>query len=264
MTSSVDSSQDSSACANATSRSFVAHTRDRRCSTSQEMPPRSPPSQTRSKVADVDPIDCITGSDALRSLFRAPSQRALDKEIDHIDDVAADVIAASPLFILATSDGDRVDISPRGGEPGFVKVLDQSHLAFGDLSGNNRIDSYRNLVNHDRVAMLFLIPGLEDSMRVNGRASITVDEGIRRQCRSGDRVPHLAVVIDVDTCFMHCGKALRRSAVWHPTTWPAEDARPSGADMLKAHTGDAASTNDIAAGLEEAYQRTLWEPGGAG
>ena len=264
MTSFVASSLTYSVCANATLRSFVAHTRDRRCSTSQEMPPRSPPSQTRSKVADVDPIDCITGSDALRSLFRAPSQRALDKEIDHIDDVAADVIAASPLFILATSDGDRVDISPRGGEPGFVKVLDHSHLAFGDLSGNNRIDSYRNLVNHDRVAMLFLIPGLEDSMRVNGRASITVDEGIRRQCRSGDRVPHLAVVIDVDTCFMHCGKALRRSAVWHPTTWPAEDARPSGADMLKAHTGDAASTNDIAAGLEEAYQRTLWEPGGAG
>jgi PPOX class probable FMN-dependent enzyme len=264
MSNSVASSLNASAYANATLRSFVAHTPEQKCSTFQVSPPRSLSLLTRSKVAHVDPIDCITGSDALRSLFRAPSQRALDKEIDHIDDVAADVIGAAPLFILATSDGDRVDISPRGGEPGFVKVLDRTHLAFGDLSGNNRIDSYRNLIGHDRVAMLFLIPGLEDSMRVNGRASITVDEGIRRQCRSGDRVPNLAVIIEVDTCFMHCGKALRRSAVWEPSTWPAADERPTGADMLKAHTGDAASTNDIAAVLEEAYQRTLWEPGGAG
>jgi PPOX class probable FMN-dependent enzyme len=206
--------------------------------------------------------DCITGTDALRALFRAPSQRALDKEIDHIDEVAADVIAHSPLFILATSDGDRVDISPRGGEPGFVHVLDRNTIAFGDLSGNNRIDSYRNLIAQPRVAMLFLIPGLEDSMRVNGRAAITTDEGIRRSVRSGDRLPNLAVVITVDTCFMHCGKALRRSAVWDPATWPAADERPTGADMLKAHSADPAPVDEIAAALEDAYRRTLWQPGG--
>ncbi|MDA2945378.1 MAG: pyridoxamine 5'-phosphate oxidase family protein [Actinomycetota bacterium] len=208
--------------------------------------------------------DCITGTEALRALFRTPSQRALDKEIDHIDDVAADVIAHSPLFILATSDGDRVDISPRGGEPGFVHVLDRTTIAFGDLSGNNRIDSYRNLVAQPRVALLFVIPGLEDSMRVNGRATITTDEGIRRAVRTADRVPNLAIVITVDTCFMHCGKALRRSAVWEPATWPSAADRPSGAEMLKAHSQDPAPVDEIASALETAYQRTLWQPGGTG
>ena len=212
----------------------------------------------------MDLDQCITGTDALRALFRAPSQRALDKEIDHIDEVAARVIGTAPLFVFATSDGGRVDISPRGGEPGFVKVLDPQHLAFGDLSGNNRIDSYRNLITNSSVAMLFLIPGLEDTMRVNGRATITQDEQVRSRCASGTTVPNLAIVIEVTTCFMHCGKALRRSAVWDPATWPSPDERPSGADMLKAHSADPAPVNEIARALDESYERTLWQSGGAG
>lgn len=211
----------------------------------------------------MDLDQCITGTEALRALFRTPSQRALDKEIDHIDEVAAEVIAASPLFVLATSDGDRVDVSPRGGEPGFVRVIDRDHIAFGDLSGNNRIDSYRNLVTHPRVAMLFLIPGLEDTMRVNGRARVTTDESIRRRCGNGDVMPHIAVVVDVDTCFMHCGKALRRSAIWDPAAWPNASQRPSGADLLKAHSGDPAPVEEIAAALDASYDATLWKPGGA-
>ncbi len=210
----------------------------------------------------MDLDQCITGTEALRALFRAPSQRALDKEIDHIDEVAAQVIATSPLCVLATSDSDKVDVSPRGGEPGFVKVLDAGRIAFGDLSGNNRIDSYRNLIDHPRVALLFLIPGLEDSMRVNGRATVTVDLAIREQCRSGESIPHLAIVIDVDTCFMHCGKALRRSAIWDTDSWPRNDERPSGADMLKAHSGDPSPVDEIERALDESYTRTLWQPGG--
>jgi hypothetical protein len=210
----------------------------------------------------VDPSTCVTGTDALRSLFRAPSQRALDKEIDHIDAVAAEFIARSPLFVLGTSDGERVDVSPRGGSPGFVTVVDPHRIAFGDLAGNNRIDSYRNLVTHPAVAMLFMIPGLEDTMRVNGRATVTVDEGVRRACPIDGRVPNLAVVVEVETCFMHCGKALRRSRVWEPGTWPAPGDRPSGADLLKAHAGGDMSVAEIAEGLEAAYRATLWEPGG--
>ncbi|MEE3068411.1 MAG: pyridoxamine 5'-phosphate oxidase family protein, partial [Actinomycetota bacterium] len=106
----------------------------------------------------MDLDSCIDNSDALRSLFRSPSQRALNKEIDHIDDTAARMIGASTLFIFATSDGERVDISPRGGTPGFVKVVDERHIAFGDLAGNNRIDSYRNLLQQSTIAMLFMIP----------------------------------------------------------------------------------------------------------
>ena len=145
-----------------------------------------------------------------------------------------------------------------------MTVLERGRIAFGDLAGNNRIDSYRNLVAHPRVAMLFVIPGLEDTMRVNGTATVTVDEGVRRACPIDGRLPNLAVVVDVDTCFMHCGKALRRSRVWESDTWPAEGERPSGADLLKAHAGGDMSIAEIADALEAGYRATLWEPGGAG
>lgn len=211
----------------------------------------------------MDLHSCVDDADALRTLFRSPSQRALDKEIDHIDDAAARMVAASPLFILATSNGERVDISPRGGTPGFVKVIDEQHLAFGDLAGNNRIDSYRNLVEHASIAMLFMIPGLEETMRVNGTATISTDSDIRNLCTDGERVPNLAIVVEVMTCFMHCGKAMRRSNVWSTATWPEEHARPSGAELLAAHLGAGDDIDAVASSLEEGYRATLWQPGGA-
>ncbi len=210
----------------------------------------------------MDLHSCVVDTDALRSLFRLPSQRALDKEIDHIDGAAARMISASPLFILATSNGERVDISPRGGTPGFVKVVDAQHIAFGDLAGNNRIDSYRNLVEHASIAMLFMIPGLEETMRVNGAASVSTDIEIRNLCADGNQVPNLAIVVEVATCFMHCGKAMRRSQVWDTETWPEENARPSGAELLAAHLGTGDDIDAVASSLEEGYQATLWQPGG--
>lgn len=212
----------------------------------------------------MDLHSCIDDIDALQSLFRSPSQRALDKEIDHIDDAAARMIGASPLFILATSNGERVDVSPRGGTPGFVKVIDEHRVAFGDLAGNNRIDSYRNLLDHASVAMLFMIPGLEETIRVNGSASVTTDTDIRDLCADGDRVPNLAIVVSVKTCFMHCGKAMRRSHVWDAATWPNESDRPSGAELLAAHLGADDEVDVVASSLEEGYQATLWQPGGVG
>ena len=211
----------------------------------------------------MDLHSCIDDSDALRSLFRSPSQRAVDKEIDHIDDAAARMIGASPLFIFATSDGERVDISPRGGTPGFVKIVDERHVAFGDLAGNNRIDSYRNLLQQSSIAMLFMIPGLEETMRVNGTASISTDTKIRNLCTDGDRVPNLAIIVNVNTCFMHCGKALRRSDMWNTLSWPSVDERPSGAELLAAHIDEAEHVDAIATSLEEGYQVTLWQPGGS-
>ena len=211
----------------------------------------------------MDLHSCIDDADALRSLFRSPSQRALKKEIDHIDDAAARMIGASPLLIFATSDGERVDISPRGGTPGFVKVVDERHVAFGDLAGNNRIDSYRNLLQKSSIAMLFMIPGLEETMRVNGTASISTETEVRNLCTDGDRVPNLAIVINVETCFMHCGKALRRSDMWNTSSWPSADERPSGAELLAAHIDEAEHVDAIATSLEKGYQATLWQPGGS-
>lgn len=206
--------------------------------------------------------DAIRDTATLRTMFREPSGRAITKEIDHIDDLAAGFIAAAPLFVLATAAHDRVDASPRGGDPGFVKVISPTRLAFGDLAGNNRIDSYRNLVDAPAVAMLFMVPGSIETLRVNGQAAVTTDADIRELCAIDGRTPNVAITVDVDTCFMHCGKALRRSATWEPDTWPVAGSYPSGAELLHGHTNSTTPVCDIADGLDAGYQATMWEPGG--
>ncbi len=204
----------------------------------------------------------VTSTDALRAMFRAPSERAVAKEIDHIDELAASFIAASPLFVFATGAHGRVDASPRGGHPGFVTVLTPTRLAFGDLAGNNRIDSYRNLIDSPAVAMLFMVPGSIETLRVNGHAHVTTDLVVREQCRIDDRLPNIAITVDVDTCFMHCGKAMRRSGTWEPDTWPASGTYPSGAELLAGHTGATEPIQVIADGLDAGYTATMWQPGG--
>jgi PPOX class probable FMN-dependent enzyme len=199
----------------------------------------------------------------VRGLYRSPHPNVVAKAIDHIDDAVRGFLEHSPLFVLATTSGREVDASPRGGPPGFVRVLDRARLAFGDLSGNNRIDSYRNMLEVPAVGMLFLIPGLDETLRVNGRGRFSIDPAIRNQCAIDGRVPKIAVVVDVDECFVHCAKAFRRGAVWDATTWPSTGERPSPAQMFNEHLSLGIDPAIIEADLEAGYQATLWEPGGA-
>lgn len=198
----------------------------------------------------------------LRTLYRAPHPNVVAKSIDHVDDGVRDFLSRSPLFVLATTDGRDVDASPRGGPPGFVRVLDTQRLAFGDLAGNNRIDSYRNMVALASIGMLFLIPGLDETLRVNGRASISTDPAIREACVIDERVPKVAVVVDVDECFIHCAKAFRRGAVWDTTTWLSVDERPSAAKIFNEHLSLGLDPALIEADLEAGYRATMWETGG--
>lgn len=194
--------------------------------------------------------------------YRAPHPNVVAKSIDHIDDAVRGFLARSPLVVLATTNGREVDASPRGGPPGFVRVLDGRHLAFGDLAGNNRIDSYRNLAEVPAIGMLFLIPGLDETLRINGHSSFSTDPAIRSQCSIADRAPKVAVVVEVDECFVHCAKAFRRGAVWDSTTWPSPDERPSAAKMFNEHLALGLDPAIIEADLEAGYQATMWEPGG--
>ncbi len=207
--------------------------------------------------------ECIVDRSGLRSIYREPSQVVVDKAIDHIDDGVRGFIARSPLFVLATSDGDRNDASPRGGPPGFVRVIDDHRLVFGDLVGNNRLDSYQNIVDHPGVGMLFMIPGLLETLRVNGRATLSADEGLRERCAIDGRVPKVVIGVHVEECFIHCGAALRRGAVWDTETWVSDGDRPSPGAILKAHARiDAASADDIEASLAEYYDTAVWLVGG--
>jgi uncharacterized protein len=207
---------------------------------------------------------CIAGSADLRSIYREPAQLVLDKTIDHIDHGVRGFVERSPLMVLATGDGIHNDASPRGGPPGFVRVLDEHRLAFGDLVGNNRIDSYRNIADHPGVGLLFLIPGLLETLRVNGRATVSTDPALREACAIDGRVPKVAIGIDVDECFIHCGAALRRANAWDTDTWPSADQRPSAAAILKEHTRVDVPTAAIEENLQSYYDHGVWEVGGDG
>jgi PPOX class probable FMN-dependent enzyme len=206
--------------------------------------------------------DIIDDLDGLRRHYRPPSRFVLDKGIDHVDEAVRGFLARSPLFVLATTSESGTDASPRGGPAGFVVALDDHRVAFGDLSGNNRLDSYTNLVAHPQVGMLFFVPGLDEMMRINGRAAVTTDEAVRQRCPIGDRVPKVAVVVEVDECFVHCGKALRRAGLWDVSTWPSDDDRPSAAAALNDHIGLGIDPKVIEGNLEADYAATMWVPAG--
>ncbi|MEX2658351.1 MAG: MSMEG_1061 family FMN-dependent PPOX-type flavoprotein [Acidimicrobiales bacterium] len=195
-------------------------------------------------------------------MYREPHELVLRKQIDHIDPAARGFIAASPFVVLATAHAGGADASPRGGPPGFVKVLDDHRLAFGDLSGNNRLDSLTNLLAQPDVGLLFLVPGLRETLRVNGRATLTTDPQVLEATSLEGTRPRAAVGIDVEECFIHCAKAFRRSRLWDPQAWLDAGLRPSAACALRDHLQLDVDPKVIEDDLEVAYRETLWEPGG--
>lgn len=158
--------------------------------------------------------------DELTSLFRAPGGRAVDKQLGHITDGMAAFIDHAPFLVLATADGrGSVDASPRGGPPGFVRRLDDRHIAIPDLNGNNRIDSYRNLIAQPYAGVLMMVPGKDETLRINGPAAITTDPELLAGFTHELRTPKLAVVIETAEIYGHCAKAFRRGRVWQPDRW---------------------------------------------
>lgn len=203
----------------------------------------------------------ITDQAALRERYGAPGS-TLKKIVSHIDNGARDFIAHSPFFVLATASAAGADASPRGGPPGFVTVLDDHRLAFGDLSGNRILDSFRNIVDTPAVGMLFMIPGVDETLRVNGRATLTTDPQVLEACAIDGRTPNVAVGVVVEQCYIHCAKAFRRSNLWRPESWPPDESRPSPMKILRDHMELDIEPEAIGAALEEGYTAVMWEPGG--
>lgn len=175
----------------------------------------------------------ITDRTELRTVYREASEAIATKARPRVDEASAAFLATTTLLVVATTSDAGTDASPRGGPPGFVKVLDGgTRVAFADLSGNNRLDTYTNILDHPQVGILAIVPGAEETVRVNGRASLTRDEAVLDLTAIDGRRPKVAVVVDVDECFMHCGKALRRAGVWQPDTWPSTDDVPSAGVLI--------------------------------
>lgn len=167
----------------------------------------------------------ITTAEQLRALYAAPSQRAVDKVVDHLSADHRRFLARSPFFVLGTVGSGGLDVSPRGDPPGSVLVLDDARIAIGDRPGNRRIDGLLNLLDDPRVGLLFFIPGLNETLRLNGTAQIVADPALLERLSVSGRAPITALVVTVTEVFHHCAKALMRSALWEPEAQePAHEA----------------------------------------
>ncbi len=203
-------------------------------------------------------------ADDLRTRYRPASGGAMDKVIDRLDHHCVEFLAASPFMVLSTASADGVcDGSPKGGRPGFVEALDDRHVAWADLSGNNRLDSFENIVTNPSVALLLMIPGLDETLRINGRATISVDDELRTRFAVDGSPAKVVVVVEVVEAYVHCAKAYRRSELWSPDSWPEADERPDGRCMVRDHARIDAPLDAVRSAYESDIERTLWRPGGS-
>jgi PPOX class probable FMN-dependent enzyme len=201
-----------------------------------------------------DPDSTVTSPEELAELYRAPSRLVATKKAGVLDDASVGIIERSPFALVATSGADgSLDVSPRGGPPGFVRVLDERHVAIPDLNGNNLIDSLRGVVATGRAGLLVLVPGKDETLRVNGAAWVVTDPGVLDRWSDELRRPTTAIVIRTDEVFMHCAKAFRRGKVWDPASWSDLADAPDGLDILSAQGLVGANDEATRAFLEQSY-----------
>lgn len=191
----------------------------------------------------------ITTVEQLESIYGPPHERSIWKEIDHLNEDYQAFVRASPFAILASVGPNGTDCSPKGDPSGFVAILDEKTLALPDRPGNNRIDNLRNIIVDPRVSLLFLIPGIGETLRVNGRAHISVDPELLARFEIQKKQPRTVIVVNVDAAYFHCSKAIVRSGLWDPERQISRSELPStGAIIRRLRGGDFDA---------EAYDRDL-------
>jgi PPOX class probable FMN-dependent enzyme len=177
----------------------------------------------------------IIDSAFLRELYGEPVPASLVKEVTFLTQPYMQFIAASPFVVISTSGEGGLDCSPRGGPPGFVRVADKKTLILPDRSGNNRVDTLSNIAEDGRIAMLFLVPGMGETMRVNGRARISIDADLLASFADvNGRIPRSAVVVSIESAYVHCSQSLSRSKLWDPTAQVNRKSMPTIGQMLQA------------------------------
>jgi len=174
----------------------------------------------------------ITSIEVLESIYGEPSRSAVVKEIDYVNADYRAFIEAAPFCAMATSGPRGIDCTPRGDPPGFVRVKDEKTLLIPDRRGNNRTDSLRNLIADPRISLLFLIPGCGETIRVNGRAVISIDPALCESFTFAGKVPRSVIVVTVDRVYFQCAKAIVRSRLWDPATRIDRNTLPTSGTIL--------------------------------
>ena len=200
----------------------------------------------------------VTTSEQLEQLYGEVFPPAVAKEIDHVNAHYRAFIEAAPFFALATSGPDGLDCSPRGDPAGFVRVHDEKTLLIPDRRGNNRIDSLRNLVHDPRVALLFLIPGCSETIRVIGRALISVDPALCKSFVMEGKTPRCVLVVAVERVYYQCAKAIVRSKLWDPATQIDRKSLPSSGTILAGITGGRIGGPEHDRGAPERLKATIY------
>ena len=194
----------------------------------------------------------------LRAVYKQPSATSVAKTRPQLDRHARRFIELSPFFCMGST-GDRLgDVTPRGGEPGFVHVLDDACLAVPDRPGNNRLDALNNIIKNPAVGLLFFIPGFEDTLRVNGTARICIDAALMQRFIFQDKLPLSVIVIDVVEAYFHCAKALRRSGLWDIRSQVPRSVFPTMGEVYREQLQLQRAAGEIDAGLEQNAREHLY------
>lgn len=215
------------------------------------------------KTSPLNPDYLIQNEDELRALFPPTHELAAIKALDHIDAHARQFIERSPFLCIGTQRPDgQADVSPRGDPNGFVKILDETTILIPDRPGNNRLDTQANIVAHPDVGILFMIPGFDETLRVNGHAVLTRDPDLMALMAVHDRPPRLAIAVTVQEVFFHCAKAFRRSKLWDVEVHQDRKEMASLMQILLEQTGravkDAEEQAQMDARLEEGYKASMY------
>ena len=199
----------------------------------------------------------ISSESELRALHAAPTDRAVRKELDRLDRHCRRFIALSPFLVMATADADgHLDATPRGGDPGFVEVADDRTLLLPDRPGNNRLDSLTNLTERPDVGLIFMIPGVDETLRVNGVAELRTDPALAQRFQISRRPPSIVLRITVRQAYLHCAKALMRSRLWDPDARIDRTELPTMGEMMRDHAGSA--TVESQSAMVERYRGQLY------
>lgn len=202
----------------------------------------------------------IKNEKQLRTMYEKPGELAIKKTLTKLDKHLKHFINLSPFLVLSTVRTDGYcDASPRGDAPGFVRILDDNNLFLPDRPGNNRLDSLTNILNNPGVGLLFVIPGLEETLRVNGKAHIVSDITLLNSSIVHGKIPRSGLQIKINECYIHCGKALRRSKLWNKETHIKKGTYPSiGKILVDQRAAPGKSVKEINSFAVEAYKKTLY------
>jgi PPOX class probable FMN-dependent enzyme len=203
--------------------------------------------------------EVITSRERLREIMAQPNHRVAGKVIDHIDAICRRFIAASPFVTIATKGKDGlIDQSPKGDPAGFVTVLDDKTLAIPDRSGNNRLDTFENIIVDPDVGLIFMIPGYGYTLRVSGKGSAVRDRALQQKLAVNGREPSLILIVHVEEAFMHCAKCMARSNLWKPEKWPDLAEVPSLAEAMVEHARLSISKSEMQSLIDNNFNNHMY------